>query len=115
MEKIYMKKLLIIAVVFALGVLATEAFGQVRVQVQGPSVVVQPPGYNVRVNVPQYYRVQPRPYVVTPIVTPPPPKPLFWTPLRNMWWKAHHKPSVHYHVRPYVPSPGYQPMPYRVQ
>ena len=110
-----MKKLLIIAIVFLFGVCTTEAFGQ-RVVVQGNSVLVQPPGYNVRVNVPQYYRVQPQPYVVTPHMVLPPPKPQFWTPVRNFFWRAAHPARVHYHVQPVAPQQNiqfYRQQPYR--
>jgi len=112
-----MKKIIICAVALILGVCATQAFGQVSVRVGGPSYIVQPPAYNVRVNVPQYYRVQPNPYLVTPHVKLPPPKPQFWTPLRNMFWYSTHKPRVHYHVQPLPPQQYqfYRQQPYRPQ
>ena len=95
-----MKKLLIIAIVFALGVLATQAFAQQPVpQVAGPAHVVRPPVYEVIV--PQVIQVRPQPYTVTPVVTPRPPKPLFWTPIRNKLWRMTHKPKVRYYVAPY--------------
>lgn len=108
-----MKKVLLVIAMFVLGVCATQAFGQVTMQ--GRSVLVQPPAYNVRVNVPQYYRVQPQPYVVTPHLRLPPPKPNFWTPVRNFFWRSAHPARIHYHVQPYNPGPGYQPMPYRMR
>jgi hypothetical protein len=109
-----MKKIAICIVALILGVFATEAFGQVSVHVRGRSVVVQPPAYNVRVNVPQYYRVQPRPYLVTPH-TIVPQKPQFWTPVRNFFWRTAHPVRTHYHVQP-LPQPNmyhFQQMPHR--
>jgi hypothetical protein len=108
-----MKKIILCIVMLILGVVATQAFGQTSVR--GPSVIVQPPAYNVRVNVPHYYRIQPNPYLVTPYVKLPPPKPEFWTPLRNAFWKATHKPSVQYHVQPLPPQQiqFYRQQPYR--
>ena len=85
-----MKKIMILAMALILGLLVSQVSAQVvvvepgvRVQVQvpqvepGPSVVVVPPGY-ARV-APQY---------VAPVGPPPvPPKPQFWTPVRNgLWW-----------------------------
>jgi len=104
-----MKKLLIIGLCFVLGVVLSVSIAdadvsvkvgpRVDVQVQAPgSYLVQPSAYMVRV--PAYYYVQPRPYLVTPVVKPRPPKPNFWTPLRNEIWRKKNRPRVNYVITP---------------
>lgn len=109
-----MKKILLIIAILIMGTGVTQALGQINVRVGSP-YVIQPPAYNVGVNVPQYYRVQPQPYLVTPQVKLPPPKPLFWTPVRNFLWRSAHPARIHYHVQP-VPQQQiqfYKQQPYR--
>ena len=102
-----MKKLLVISLCFILGVVLSASIAKadvsvqvgprVGVQVQTPgSYLVQPPAYRV----PAYYYVQPRPYLVTPVVKPRPPKPNFWTPIRNKIWRHYNRPSVNYIITP---------------
>lgn len=106
----HMKKLMIIGLCFVLGVVLSVSVAdaqvsvrvgpvQVQTQTQAPgSYMVQPPAYRVRV--PAYYYVQPRPYMVTPVVKPRPPKPNFWTPIRNKIWRHNNRPSVRYIITP---------------
>ena len=102
-----MKKLLIVALVFVLGCFTTQLLGQ---EVKGQSVLVTPKPYAVAVDVavPRvvvqvqrgYVMVQPRPYLVTPFIQLPPPKPLFPTPFRDKIWRHKNKPRVNYIVTP---------------
>ena len=98
-----MKNLLIVTAALILGVIATQVFAQqvsvnVNTGLPGQSVLVQPRGYNVVV--PQVYRVQPPPYMVTPYYIPRPPKPIFKTPLRDKIWRHKNPPRMYYRVSP---------------
>lgn len=99
-----MKKVIVCLVALVLGVCATQLFGQEvsvlvkpKPQLQRVDVVTPYVGVHVRS---QYVWVQPRPYLVTPYVVLPPPKPIFGTPLRDELWRKTHRPRWFYHVQP---------------